>query len=469
MPESDDNSPPAENNQVSTSFEPAKPAAIIDQGDGDEAPTKSAGLSKLNLSAALDKAQIKKSEEIEDSPEPSKKEPKTTEKPAKETAKPTETTPDKEVDGLKIKDPLGAKKAAKKDDEPALDEKEIEEELANPHRSEKSARRFRELHRRWKDAEGKISKTAAEGKAKEEKLQKMEQEMAELKAGKGASDEEIKKEKEELMQYRRRYDLEKDPQIKQQFDERIKTTNDTIGSVLARNGVKKEDIEAIQREGGFNAYINANPSGAEEFLNSLGIIDRRKIETALTEQDLVTRAKDDYIKRETANASHWFEERDKAAAAEKAKQPDPAKTVELEKRVFENWSENVFKELPYFHEAEIPSDASAEVRTRIEKENQFARELKTTLKANLQPANLQEKVDIALSATLAFRLRRKLDEAEATLAALKKENTELKNADATTPRSGNSMTSGGTDTPKAEKFPSFSSALDKLERGGSLS
>lgn len=439
-------------------------------------PEKNESLGKFRLSAAIDKVAEDKARKTNEEDKPkSDKKTSTPPQKAKEEKKPeTESTAkDKEeieTSGvLKIKDPISSKKPTKeegasKDD--SVDDKEIEDELSNPHHSEKSAKRFRELHRRWKEADSKAARTVEEIKQRDAKLTALEKEMAEIKNGRGASDDQIKRDQEDLKRFRRRYEIDKDPEFNTRFNDRIKITNDVIHGILLKNGVKKEDADFIASNGGFNAYIEQNPEGAETFLNALSLGDRQKIQTALTEQQLVARARDEFIRTETENADKYFQEKERAEAEARAKNPDPSKIAEQEKKVMNDWSESVIKTLPYFQEQEIPGDAAPEVRTRLEDENKFAAELREQLKGNLQPKNLQERVDIALAATLAHRLKRRLDETTARITELEKENEALKNDSATTPRSGNTTTSGGSESgrPKAP-VKGLGAVLDAMERG----
>jgi hypothetical protein len=457
----------------SDSGKESAPATIVDNGRAESSGS-------ISLSAAIDKIASDKAAAQARGGEPEKK---STEKKAapsekKDASKDTkEKTEDKkeadkkddEGEGdIKVKDPISKpkKEDKPKEDDPDVSEKDLDEELKNPHKNEKSAQRFRKLYNSWKAADAKAAKSEAAQKEKDIKLAALEKEMAEIKAGKGATDAEIEKEREELAQYRRRDELENDPKIKETYDSRIRAADDSIIGVLKKYNVSQENIDKIQKHGGFEEYIRQAGPEAKKFLDAIELADSESIRSALTEKGLIKRARGEYIKAESGRAKEYFAQ--KAKEAEEAKKnaststQDEAKTEE----VLGRWAENAYNKLDYFHLKEVPDDATAEEKKQIQAQNEAATELRGLLKSSLKPTTLQERVDVALAATLARRAVNQLNEANERVKALEAELKELKEADETTPRRGGQITSGNTDSGKKKSVPkSLSEALDRLEAG----
>jgi len=445
----------------------ASPSTIVDNG-------KTESGTSLGLSAAIDKiaadkvaAQNKPAGDTKEKAPP-KAAPKEKKDEVKEPEKKPQEKKDDETDGeVSVKDPMGkAKREEAKKEEEEVPETEIEEELKTPHKNIKSAQRYRSLYNRWKKAESEVAKTKTAQKEKDEKLAALEKEMAEIKAGKGATDAEIEKEREELLAYRRRDELDSDPRIKETYDNRIKAADDSIIAVLQKYNVKPEAIKAIQENGGFEAYLRENGEDAKKFLDAIQLADSESIRSALTEKSLIKRAKGEFIKSESAKAKEYFANKKKQEEEAKKNAPNPAAEEEKNQEVLGRWTDNAYKQLEYFHVKEVPDDATAEEKKQIEADNAKATELRGLLKASLKPTTLQERVDVALAATLARRAVDQLSSANERIAALEAELKELKEADETTPKRGGSITSGNTDTGKKKTAPkSLGEALDRIEAG----
>lgn len=437
---------------------------------------KADSLSGLSLSNAIDKIQKDRSTP-KGEPEDKGKKPADTEKkkpdqePEAKAAADTPPAKEAKLDALKVKDPIKDKAPAPKvKDKEDASEEEIEEELKTPHKNEKSARRFRTLYNRWKEADGKAAKTEEQVKLKEEKLTALEKEMAELKAGKGATDEAIKKERDELQQYRRRYDLEKDPVIKERFDDRIKKADEDITSILENNGVAKEVIAKINSKGGFEAYMRENGRGAKEFLEAIPFGDAEQIRIALSEKAMIGRARSEHIRIEVSKANDYFTQKQKDEEEARKAAPNPQREEAETSEVLSKWTKNTFEVLPYFHIKEVPAGATAEEKKTIKAENAQATELRGLLEKALKPQDLQERVDMALAATLARRLTIQVSERDQRIADLEAELAELKEADETVGK-GERISTGGSGKGNAEArkkeihSKGFGAVLDAIESG----
>jgi hypothetical protein len=360
----------------------------------------------------------------------------------------------------------------KKDgDDKAVTDAEIEEEMKTP-KSAKSERRFRHLHSQWKAAEAKVAETAKQVAEKEQKLAAIEKQMQELQAKATQPDPEIATKLERLQMLERRHGLETSEHVKTTFDARVARNEEKIHQTLQAAGIafknmdEKQSIEVIKKKGGFREFARKHPDLAEGILKALPFSDRQVIEAATTGQTLLEQEKSDYLETESAKAKEYFEKQAKEQAEAKAKEPDPAKQAEAQKQAIENLKKTYFEKIDIFKDAEIPADASPEEKARLTAANKLSADLREAFANNLAPASNDEYIDIALSATLAVKLKRENSSMKKELAALKADLEKVKNGSKTSTKGGALPASS---EPKAEKPPAtFQGSIDRqLARRGS--
>jgi hypothetical protein len=402
---------------------------------------------------------------------------KNAEDAAKKAAKPDEKKSDlgkRAASLLKDEDEDPAASAAddKKDgDDKAVTDAEIEEEMKTP-KSAKSERRFRHLHSQWKAAEAKVAETAKQVAEKEQKLAAIEKQMQELQSKATQPDPEIATKLERLQMLERRHNLKSSEHVKNTFDARITRNEDKIYKTIMANGVpfknmdEKQAIEVFQKKGGFREFSRKHPDLAEGILKSLPIADRQVVEAAMGGQNQLEDEKEFYLETESAKAKEYFEKEAKAAEEAKAKEPDPAKQAEAQKQAIENLKKTYFEKIDIFKDAEIPADASPEEKARLTAANKLSADLRDAFANNLAPASNEEYIDIALSATLAVKLKRENSSMKRELAAAKAEIEKFKNGSKTSTKGGALPASS---EPKAEKPPAtFQGSIDRqLARRGS--
>lgn len=360
---------------------------------------------------------------------------------------------------------------AKKDDEPAVTDAEIDEEMKTP-KSAKSERRFRHLHSQWKASETKAAELAKSLKEREDRIAAIEKEYNEAKAKIGQPDPEIAKKLERLQMLERRHGLESSEHVKTTYDARVARNEDKIYQTLEAAGIafkgmdEKASIEIIKKKGGFREFTRKHPDLAEGILKALPLADRQVVDAATLGQTMLEQEKAAYLETESAKAKEYFEKEQKELAEAKAKEVSPEKQAEIQKQAIENLKKTYFEKIDIFKDAEIPADASAEEKARLTAANKLAADLRDTFASNLAPASNDEYIDIALSATLAVKLKRENSSMKKEVAALKAELEKVKNGSKTSTKGGALPASS---EPKNEKPAStFGGSIDRqLARRGS--
>jgi hypothetical protein len=342
---------------------------------------------------------------------------------------------------------------------------EIDEELKNPHKSEKAQKRFLELHRRWKEADAKAVTTAKQSAEKDAKLAELEKKITE--AGKNAGvPPEVQAQLDELKQYRRRYQVEKSPEYTK-YDVAYKETEKDIADVIKLSGIKfqgmteEQSIAFIEAEGGFDSFQRKYPKVAKDVREAIAESNpayNDDLTTAISRQKLIKKAQQVFREGEEKNAVEYFS---KMEADEKAKAEAASKVPEMgavRKKAFDAWRDEAYKKLDFFREEEAPEGASESAVKTVKEKNAFAASLRKTLEENLNVSNDEDFKDIALAATLAHKIKREKDELAARVESLEAELKKIKGAGRTVTKSTQSSAASASAPPK-----SFTEALDRVQ------
>ena len=438
----------------------------------------------VSLGKALDEAFAKKEREVSERDEPEKPRKQTREKAPKEPETPkeekkVESTPPEATE----KDDSDPRKLIRKmiEDEGKGSEEEAPEATETPEDSEegveipegvkskKAQDRFIELSRRVKQAETEKAELAKAKSDYEAKIKDLESRKPE-----GIPEEEKAKlaaMENELLQFRRQYQLDNDPAIKDRFEKPVVESEQTIAATLKRYGLTPEWEKVIEGEGGFAAFANSQKPAksadgetytfqqmAKDWIQSLSITDARAIESAMDEQIRTKNAKRRFIEEDKGKAKEWFDSQQKTYQASVEQQQ---KSQQEQRQKIDSFLSKATTQTEWMRDVEIPATASAEEKTRLTQENKFRSGLRNVLKATLEVKTLDELLDAALDATGYLYERREN-------ARLAKENKELK-ARVTKMQGGSSTTpkSGSIASPKGEtkkRIPDNMSAADAFER-----
>src|SRR6185436_18362386 len=99
-----------------------------------------------------------------------------------------------------------------------------------------------------------VAKTKAEAAEKATKLAEYEKKLSEVKTADPATEEKIKTQLDELAMYRRRYELDKDPNVKVKYDQRVEAAEKSIIETLKRRNAGEALLKLINDEGGWAKF-----------------------------------------------------------------------------------------------------------------------------------------------------------------------------------------------------------------------
>jgi hypothetical protein len=384
---------------------------------------------------------------------------------------------------------LEDKKEDKKVDEEVIPEEELQ---VLPHDKPKTAKRISALLQKVAKVSEEVATTRKEKEEKEAKLKELEGKLATVKTIDPKTEEEVQEKLKELSMYRRRYELDKDPEVKSKFDDRIesasKSLDSTVPEILAKNGATQGLLDLVKTEGGWVKFSQSNRritlAGGEEvtaaeladqIVDKLPFSDRKTLDAIVLEQIQLKRDKQRYIEEQVQVADKFFKEREENEA--KNRQAFE-KSIKDGEEVIAKWQKTVAEHNAFLKEKEVPANATPEQKKAIEEENSYARELNSVLKKNLSTKDLEGMLNIVLESVQYHQQRRetaKLVERtkrlEAELKAKQDEIDSFKKSGKTTPKSGSLIGGGGGSSAKPDapkKAATIEEAFAAIESGRGL-
>ena len=444
-----DNSPTA---QPETTKQPEVAADT-----GAPTPPSTGGFSK-SLEKVISKRNQPKAEPAK--PASTDKEPasNTGDTPPKDEPKKEEPSKDIKLSKDSLLKDVGVSPEPTKEEE-KLSEEDLKKELENPHKSEKAQRRYRQLWAEREAARTEVATTKKEIEARDAKLNELEAKLTEA-SKKVEITPEIQKQLDELVMYRRQYELDNDPEVKTKFEGRLEASEASIYGVFKRHGMGDADMDYIKKLGGWSGFAKEHPEQADTILDKLPFADRQDVLAAMTEQRMVKSEKEVFLKSEKARAKEYFEKKSKAEAEERAKQPDPIKIREQIVGDFKTWKDQVVNTVPVFKQKEIPADASPEVRKGIEEDNRLAKALSAALDERINANTPEQLKDMILESVLAYRINADREKLVAENASLKKELEKVRSAGRTT---GRASVSPSAPAKTDDKPPAMMTLAERIE------
>lgn len=402
---------------------------------------------------------------------------------------------DEEISRGKLRQQAEPKKEEKKEDkkeEPAKEtakEDEVpEDELTVlPHDKPKTAKRIQALLKKIDAINSESVKTKAEVTEKANKLAELEKKLNEVKTVDPRTDEAIKKQLDELAMYRRRYDLEKDPEINTKFNTRIEQSENSIISSLKARNAGEGLLALIKSEGGWLNFSNSakqitladgtvatQAEISERILQALPLGERKAIEAAMVDQINTKRDKDSFFEKEQKTATEYFknleEQQKKQAEAQQGQVQEITKKID-------GWLKETAEKNEWLKEKPIPEKATPEQKAAIESDNKYTRQLNSLLKKSLQTKDVDESLELVLDSVRYYQERREktrlADENAKLKADLEKAQSEInkiRSASRSTPKVG-SINSGGTSSvsTSSKKPASLEEAFNAIEQGQGVS
>lgn len=434
--------------------------------------------------AAKAAAEAQKAEEAKVKAEQAKKE----EVKPKEEAKPK--TEDKPSDDLRAQlDKIEEVKAAptpeeKKEEKPEdLPDEELKVlETDKP----KTRRRIETLLHKIDEIKNQESTTKKELAARDAKLKELEDQ---LKAQKPVSQEltdDVKKQLDELKVYRRKYELDNDPKLKETYDSRINSAEGTIVETLKRYNAGEGLLNLIKQEGGWAKFAASSVSvamknadgetvnvpatqAAEAILASLNVTDRNTVQAASVEQIATKRERQRYVEEETKHADEYFKNQQEQARKSQEQQQQHVETV---RKSIDEWHKNLLAE-DWLKDKPVPEGAAPEVAAAVKADNDYTAKLRTLAMKNIQAKEVPDLLAIVKESVAYYEQRRQNSRLQARISTLegdlKKANEALekhKNASRSTAKQGSIAPGSGAGVPSKTKTPgSLEEALAMREEG----
>lgn len=405
-------------------------------------------------------------------------------KPAEPTPEPKEAPkPEPVVEQPEADKPDTLEQAMdRKDDEinpPAAnpDEPSDEELAVLPHDKPKTAKRIKALLSKISEADSIVATTKKEAAEKLKELEDLRKKLTEVKTIDPETEKRVAAQLDELAQYKRRYDLEKDPEVANRFDNRIKSADERIYGMLTKRGAGEALINLIKEEGGWAKFSDSNRviplSGgdqktaaalAEEIISGLPYTEKRSIDAAVTDQIQTKTEKDRFFEEESKKAKDYFakqEDMTRAQQEEQAKAHNDAKTY------VDGFHKDFAEKTDWLQQHEIPATASASEKADLEAQNKLASDVRSAMEKSKQIKTLPEIMDLMKQAMSYHHEAFRASRLEAKVKALEARLEQVKSAGQSTKKGGSLASSGASLTPevKTKKPQSLEEFLDRRESG----
>jgi len=353
-----------------------------------------------------------------------------------------------------------------------------------PHDKPKTAKRIAALLAKASEAAAEVGKTKAEKEELAKKVKEYEDKLAATTTIDPKTQEEINRQKEELSMYRRRYELDKDPEVKTKYDARIESAEGAIESTLLKYKGGDAMVKAIKEAGGWAKFASSDKRFvvgdneettaaklAESVYNELPMVDRKAIDAAMFEQIQTQRERDRFIQDQSKTATEYFTKRDE----EQKKQANEQQArIDAARKEIENWQKDVTEKTPWLKEKEVPATATPEEKKAISEENEFNKQLNGLLKANLNPQGLKNMLEVVFDSVRYYQERRESAKKDLVIQSqtgkikeLEDKLNKFKEAGRTTSKSGLISGGGGSGAEAPVKKPqSLEEALEVISSGG---
>lgn len=268
---------------------------------------------------------------------------------------------------------------------------------------------------------------------------------------------ELAAKREEAAKFRRRYEIDSDPEFSSKFREPVKNAEKTISETLKRSGFSDATLKIIEDEGGFASFSRSrrtypvtiedpdNPghkktehySAAElahSWLNRLPIADASAIRELTGVQERLRLEEKSAIQQAQEEATKFYES---TYAAQKQSSEESQKAQEKAAAEYNDWLSKVEKETEFLKDREIPEGSADDVRKQIEEYNDFTKQLRSRMRKH--PSTPQEYGALLLEAAESHHLRRALGDKDAKISKLEADLAKAKASMKTTPTGGSLM------------------------------
>lgn len=237
--------------------------------------------------------------------------------------------------------------------------------------------------------------------------------MAELEKRPAVNAEEIEKLKSEyeqtktdLLRYRRRYEIDSDPEIKDRFVKPIEEAEGNIANTLAKYSVSEATMKLIKDAGGLANFsrsgkvfkvnkrvVERNADTGEDqevvrsfendagdivksWLDAMNPVDAEYTRAQLGKQFNLLDERKKFVESETARATEYFSQ---VEAQKKQEQEKYEKETEEKRGQYKKWAEETISKEEWLKEKEVPSNASDDVKKSLQEHNDFVKQARANI------------------------------------------------------------------------------------------
>lgn len=380
------------------------------------------------------------------------------------------------------------KKEEKKEEKKAeTTEEEVPEEELKVLQSDKpkTAKRIQALLRKIETVTSEATKTKAEAQEKAQKLAEYEKKLAEVKTVDPETAKKVEEQQSELAMLRRRYELDKDPEVNKKYDSRVEQAETRIADTLTRNNAGKGLLELIKAEGGWSKFVNSYRQVtvgdeqitamelAERVLQALPLGDRKVVEASMMDQVQTKMEKERFLKEEQDKAVQYFKQKDEEATKRSS---EYQRQIDEGRKMVEEYQTKALQS-EWLKDKEIPVNATPAEKAAAEEYNKYNAQLRSVMKKSFNAKELPEILAVVTDSVRYYDerrttagLRREVERLNSELKAKQLEINKFKGAGRTVPKSGSIATvaSSDEDEGREERPRSITDAFDRLQRGESL-
>ena len=258
----------------------------------------------------------------------------------------------------------------------------------------------------WK----RLQTLASEAKAAKSYLETEVKTLKEKMAAAPPVPEAITKELEDLRQFRRVWDIQRDPEFDTKFEKAITDNEEDIYKLLTQYGVKEEAIASIRMSEIAGTSIKGTRAISKEWWDT-NVLEPLKnsgdpqqeaaadiIADKIKANRMIGFEKEKAIQSASASQSEWIKNRE--AQTTKQREENIA-TVK-------NYVEESIKAVEWVGKKDIPATATPEQKAELEDHNKFVDECEATLKAALNPQNALQRAQAAVSCVLSILQQRRM-------------------------------------------------------------
>ena len=360
-----------------------------------------------------------------------------------------------------------------------------------PHDKPKTAKRIQALLKKVEGLNMTFTETKRLSDEKVKRVTELEEQLKNVQSADPATSEAVKTQLDELRMFKRKYELDSDPELKTRFDSRVEYAEKGITEILAARQASPALLKLISNEGGWTKFSSSTSpvsvrgadgnsttitatEAAENILSALPMVDRKRLESAMMEQIQIERDKKRFIEDETKRANEFFSEREEQSKKQTEVQK---KSIEDAGRLIEEFKTTAIAQRDWLKQEDIPASATQDQKSEIEDSNAYKKQLAALLKKNLEVRDVPSMLGVVEDSVAYYAERRKTarltdevsrlkNEVESSRKALDK----FKSASKTTVRSGSiSGGSSSSSVPNRSKIPaSLTEAFDAIEAGEKL-